>query len=294
MKKYITLLSAIILVFASLFAGCSVENDNLGEAETTTLLIDENFYEVEVPFADSVSSFTFDENDKLLSYNTPGTNTDVELVNYSYDSNGNCICITMFDGENTVVSERRFSYDENGFCSKEEVYKLENGELVFNSSYDYERDEEGRIIKITSDSGTTEEYKYDESGHCISEDTVLKDGTLVAEAKFYYDEQGRLSKVDSTKMNRVYEYDSSGRLIKDKNDFYTVEYEYSQDGTVKIYEIGEDEEKTTPTIVREYFADGKVIKETWYNGSEMLEINVFSVEELLANEPDPTIIAYYQ
>lgn len=292
MKK-IFVFTVIMAAFLLLLAGCSVNNGNPGEIETTTQLNDEKIYEIEVPVGDSVSSFTFDENNNLLSHNNPGTNSEAELVNYSYDSRGNCICISWFSG-GAVIAEKRFEYDENGLCSREGVYKLENGELVFNSSFDYERDENGRIMKITSDSGITEEYKYNEIGLCVSEKTVHADGSLIADAKFYYDEQGRLSKVDSTKMNRVYEYDSQGRLIKDINDFFTVEYERSDDGTVKIYEIDKGETKTTPSVIREYFADGRVIKETWYNGGEVSEINVFSIEEVLANEPDPTITAYYK
>lgn len=295
MKKYITLSSAIILAFVLLLSGCSVNND-IGETGTTTQPADESFYEVEVPFADSVSSFTFDENDKLLSYTNPGTNTDIELVNYSYDSNGNCICISYFNADNVVIAEKRFKYAANGFCSREETYELdvETEQLVFDFSLDYERDADGRITKITDENGMTESYEYDEKGLCISETTVHADGTLVAEAKFIYDENGRLIKYDSTKAVREFEYDSQGRLIKETDSFFVVEHEYCDDGSVLMYNLEEGEEKGNPSMKKEYFADGKIIKNTWYEGTEESEINIFLVEELFENEPDPTVVIRYR
>ncbi|MBQ4627299.1 MAG: membrane lipoprotein lipid attachment site-containing protein, partial [Clostridia bacterium] len=95
MKK-ILVFTVIMAAFLLLLAGCSVNNGNPGEIETTTQLNDEKIYEIEVPVGDSVSSFTFDENNNLLSHNNPGTNSEAELVNYSYDSRGNCICISWF------------------------------------------------------------------------------------------------------------------------------------------------------------------------------------------------------
>lgn len=295
MKKYIRFSSALILIFTLLFAGCSIKNDGVAETETTTLLIDEKFYEVEVPFADSVSSFTFDENDNLLSYANPGTNTDVELVNYSYDSNGNCICVSYFNAENDVIAEKRFQYAENGFCSREETYELdvETEQFTLNFGLDYERDADGRITKITDESGMTESYSYDEKGLCISETTVHADGTLVAEAKFIYDENGRLIKADSSKATREYEYDADGRLVREKDDFWVVEYEYCDDGSVLIYNLEEGEERSNPSVKREYFGDGKIIKNTWYEGTEETEIDIFLVEEMFENEPDPTVTIRY-
>lgn len=296
MKKYVVFIIALLLISLLALAGCSVKNDNFAETPTTTQSVDEIFYEVEVPFADTVSSFTFDESDKLLSYTNPGTNTNIELVNYSYDSNGNCICISYFDADNVIIAEKRFHYDANGWCSKEETYELdvETNQLVFNFSLSYERDADGRIIRIIDEKGMTESYEYDENGLCTREITVHSDGTLIAESKFIYDENGRLIKADSDKAIREYEYDAQGRIVREKDGFFVVEYEYCDDGSVLMYNVEEDEEKGEPSVKREYFSDGKIIKNTWYEGKEETEINIFLAEEVLENEPDPTVTIRYR
>lgn len=296
MKKYILSVLAVIFVFALMLAGCSVDKDDSVEPETTTLQIDENFYSVEVPFSDTVSSFTFDENDRLLSCSNPGTNTDTELINYTYDSNGNCICITRFNSDKNIIAEKRFQFDANGRCSKEETYELdgETKQLVFNFSLSYERNSDGKITRITDENGLTESYEYDENGLCISETTVHADGTLIAESEFIYDENGRLIKVDSDKANREYEYDAQGRIFREKDGFFVVEYEYCDDGSVLMYNLEEGEEKGNPSVRKEYFGDGKIIKNTWYEGTEETEINIFLAEEVLENEPDPTVTIRYR
>lgn len=295
MKKSFAFVISVVLLIS--FAGCSLKkSDNVPLTETTTELTDEKIYEVEVPFADTVSSFTFDENDRLLSYNNPGTNTDVELVNYSYDSNGNCICISYFDGSNTVVAEERFTYDDKGFCVAKEAYgfneETEQQEIAY--SYVYERDGRGRITKITDERGMTESYVYDDNGFCISEKTVRADGSLVAQAKFIYDENGRLLQADSTKADCVYKYDEQGRLIREVYDLFEVEYEYFDDGSVLMYNIVPGEKKSSPAMKKEYFYNGKIIKNTWYDGTEVSEVNIFLASDAFGNEPDPTVTVRYK
>ncbi len=288
---------AISLALLISFAGCSLnKGDDILSTETTTELTDEKIYEVEVPFADTVSSFTFDENDRLLSYNNPGTNTDVVLVNYSYDSNGKCICISHYGSNDTVIAEERFTYNDKGFCVAKETYAYddESEQLVIAFSFAYERDDQGRIIKITDEQGRTESYGYDANGFCISEKTVRSDGSLVAQAKFIYDENGRLLQADSTKADCMYKYDEQGRLIREVYELFEVEYEYFDDGAVLMYNVVPGEEKSSPAMKKEYFYNGKIIKNTWYDGTEVSEVNIFLASDAFGNEPDPTITVRYK
>ncbi len=297
-KLFLILISMLIAVIMS-FSGCSqADSDKEIAGEKLSLTEQESVtkvepYEVVVPFGDYVSRFNFDENGRLISQTNPGTNTDTKLISYAYDGNGNCISISMYNKDDAVFAEKNFTYDSSGNCTQETAYEFVDGERVFDFSYTYERDSSGKIIKIINDKGTTEAYSYDENGLCISEDTFGSDGTIVSQAKFYYDADGRLIRTDSTEEDWNYEYDSSGRLIKETNYRYHIEYEYREDGTVNIYTLSDLYEKT-PSLTMEYYDNGKIVKCTWYGeGTEIDEVYIALVEELTANEPDPTVLKYF-
>ena len=275
MRKSLFFAMLFVLAVSLLFSGCSEKNEP---------------YEVVVPFGDYVSRFNFDENGRLLSQTNPGTNTDAKLISHEYDSNGNCIKISMYNKDDVVYAEKEFLYDAWGNCIQENAYEVDNGERVFDFSYTYERDSDGKIIKIINDKGTTEVYTYDKKGLCINEDTFDSDGTLVSQAEFSYDDKGRLIRTDSTKEDWDYEYDSYGRLIRETNYRYHIEYEYTENGNVNVYTLSDFYEKT-PSLTMEYYDNGKIVKCTWYGeGAEIEEVYVYLVEEITANEPDPTVL----
>lgn len=275
MKKGFIFTMLSLLAFTLLFSGCSEKNEP---------------YEVVVPFGDYVSRLNFDENGRLLSQTNPGTNTDAKRISYDYDSDGNCKKISMYNRNDIVYAEKEFFYDASGNCIQENAYEINNGERVFDFSYTYERDSDGKIIKIINDKGTTEVYTYDKNGLCINEDTFDSEGALVSQAEFSYDDNGNLIRTDSTKEDWDYEYDSSGRLIRETNYRYHIEYEYTEDGTINVYTLSDLYEKT-PSLTMEYYDNGKIVKCTWFGeGTEIEEVYVYLVEEVTANEPDPTVL----
>ncbi len=300
MKKIFSLLISVLIVVILSFSGCSQADSNekiteektsATEQENVTLGVEKNEpYEVMVPFGDYVSRFNFDENGRLTSQTNPGTNTDTKLISYAYDGNGNCVSISMYNKDDVVFAEKNFSYDASGNCTQETAYEYIDGVRLFDFSYTYERDNNGNIVKIINDKGTTEVYSYDENGLCINENTFASDGTLVSQAEFHYDTDGRLIRTDSTKGDWSYEYDSSGRLIKETNEYYYIEYQYEPDGKVNIYTLSDLYEKK-PGYTLEYYDNGKIVKQTWYDDDgEADEVYIALVEELIANEPDPTVL----
>lgn len=301
MRKLFLLLITVIILFSAL-AGCShTASDKEITEESTSATRQENVssdvgknepYEVMVPFGDYISRFTFDEDGKILSQTNPGTDSEAKLITYDYDGNGNCTSISMYNKDDAVYAEKEFVYDSSGNCTKETAYEYVDGVRLFDFGYTYERDNNGRIVKIINDKGTTEVYSYDENGLCISEDTFASDGSVVSQAKFSYDAYGNLIRTDSTKPKEdwTYEYDSHGRLIKETNEYYYIEYHYEEDGTVNIYTLSDlyDEK---PGLSLEYYDNGKIIKQTWYDDNgEVDEVYIALVEELIANEPDPTAL----
>lgn len=300
MKKLLAVILLLLLSASLLFSGCSQDKADsgsengsaaAGENSGEQIVNDGEGYVVEVPFGDSISSFTFDEKGKLLSQSNPGTNTDAELISYAYDSNGNCISISQYDESQAVFVEKIFSYDASGNCIEENAYEFVDGERVFDFGYKYERDADGKIIKITDDTGVAEVYSYDEKGRCIREVSYNSDGTVSSESDFYYDDANRLVEAASTQTDVKYEYDAKGRLIKEEYfDWYCVEYEYETDDTVNVYMAYEGVEKVLG-YTKEYYDNGRIIKLIWYGDeSAVEEINIALVEDLIANEPDPTVL----
>ena len=301
MRKLFLFLLAVIIISLAL-AGCShtdsgkeitEEKTSLTGQENVTSAVEKNEpYEVMVPFGDYISRFTFDENGRVLSQTNPGTNSEAKLISYDYDGNGNCISISMVNKDDTVFAEKEFIYDSSGNCTKETAYEYVDSVRLFDFGYTYERDNSGKIVKIINEKGTTEVYSYDNNGLCISEDMFAADGTLVSQAKFFYDADGNLIRTDSTKHKEdwTYEYDSLGRLIKETNEYYYIEYRYEPDGKVNIYTLSDLYEEK-PGYTLEYYDNGKIVKQTWYDDNgEVDEVYIALVEELFANEPDPTVL----
>lgn len=290
--KYIRVFSFVFALLLITLSGCS---KNLpGENDTEKA----EAYQVEVPFEDKISVFSFDDKGNIISQTNPGKatelanvaeNADAAEIKYEYDENGKKIKASYFDAQNKIIAEKTYEYDSNGNCIKCDIFTTKNGEFAFDFGFTYEYDSNGNISKITDDKGMTEEYLYNEKNLCIKE-TVRYDGELFMETDFYYDDSDRLIRTDSTsKDNCKYEFDSNGRLIKETYDWHVVEYEYTESNKANVYVTYEGQEKTVLKTL-EFFDNKKIIKESWYNPgseSEFYAINISLVEDITENEPNP-------
>lgn len=290
--KYIRVFSLVFALLLITLSGCSKnqpgENDT-GKAEA---------YQVEVPFEDKISVFSFNDKGNIISQTNPGKATesadvtesaDAAEIKYEYDKNGKKIKVSYFDAQNIKIAEKAYEYDSNGRCIKCDVFTIDSGEFAFDFGFTYEYDSNGNISKITDDKGTTEEYLYNEKNLCIKE-TVRSDGELFDETDFYYDDSDNLIRTDSiSKDNCKYEFDSNNRLIKETYDWYVVEYEYTESNKAIVYVTYEGQERTALKTI-EFFDNRKIIKESWYNpGSEteFYAISISLVEDIIENEPNP-------
>lgn len=293
-SKLIGFLTVMSVVLLAVFSGCTEKEPGKDSGNNSTI----KPYQVEVPFDDEVSVFSFGDGGKILSQTNPGksvgnVNTlqsaDAAEIKYEYDENGRKIKTNYFDSQNVIIAQETYEYDSDGKCIKCDVFTSENGELSLNFGFVYEYNSEGYISKIIDNKGMIEEYLYNENGLCVKE-SVFSDGALSIETSFYYNDSNRLIKTESTsKDNCEYCYDSNGRLVKEIYDWYVVDYEYTDDNTAKVYATYEGQGKTAVKLV-EFFDSKRIVKESWYNvgsDTDFYAVNISLVEELEENEPNP-------
>ena len=177
---------------------------------------------------------------------------------YEYDDNGNCIhkSVTSYSEDaEPQKSGVNTEYDEEGHRVKED-YLDSDGKVTYSASYEYERDEEGRILREKrsdkyysgyADSGIPFITQYSYNGDQYTCDTYYNDVIISSEKGFVldgenymteeksYDTENPKTEDDETyssksiktyEGNRVVkneEYDNKGELN------YEASYEYESD-----------------------------------------------------------------
>ena len=149
---------------------------------------------------------------RYASYSEAG-----ELWRYEYDSNGNRIHSTLFDGADLILWESfwkyddggrvveisrhnyedaayagvtRYKYGENGLLSQREYFWHDLDEAT-KITHSYAYDSNGNMIKDVEQSAGkdsyTTTYKYDERGCCIEQECRDKDGKFINKVCRKYD-----------------------------------------------------------------------------------------------------------
>lgn len=147
------------------------------------------------------------------------------LYSYEYDDNGNCLCeITVCSGNPISgahpIKKVEYTYGhERELLSKTIHYsKTMMGEWLFDSSYNYQYDADGRLIYekdyfgngegvMNTDYIKEKSFKYDDYGRLISESVSHRwdsDDNYITENSFMYDDINR----SITKKSRFFKNDS--------------------------------------------------------------------------------------
>ncbi len=244
-KKFLIFLMVAILTLTA-FVGCSnqqTENsDNQSETENTSETTSETTSEATSSQENSSEEISSEPEHKHIA-TTEYMNFDLESHYYL------CEC-----GEKIDEAQHKF---EDTYCEecKVGVVEFDDGwkELAI-----YGEKEEPILSKIYDDNGelvteTVYEYEYDENQN-LKKMTIYEDGVLVTENEYSIDELTGLYMSQSIEHHEdgkiVSEYDKWWNLIKEteyntRNEVLSVtryEYTYGEDGIVlgkKIYEDGE-------------------------------------------------------
>lgn len=147
------------------------------------------------------------------------------LYSYDYDDNGNCLCeITVCSGNPISgahsIKKVEYTYGhERELLSKTILYtKTMMGEWLFDSSYNYQYDADGRLIYekdyfgngegvMNTDDIKEKFFKYDDHGRLISEsfsNNYGGDNIYITENSYMYDDINR----SITKKSRYFKNDS--------------------------------------------------------------------------------------
>jgi len=177
------------------------------------------------------------------------------IYDYEYDEQGRIVKKTISSGDpdsrspySELKRERsttdEMEYDENGNLTKV-VHKESNGKVRKVTEYEYDR--QGRKTRMlysdllepsSFSNGSIKNYEYDEAGNLIKITSGNKiRGETYGSVKMEYDEKGRMIRRESNEKDDSWEYDEQGRIarhtfrdkLKDKEGF-SVDYEYDEHG----------------------------------------------------------------
>ena len=171
------------------------------------------------------------------NYALPDGENYEEVVDYTIDEHGNAVKATS-----EYVNDES-TFDENGF-ETQVVSRYELGDAV-TTTYTYERDEAGRVVKRTDNTGGVKLWEYDENGKVLKitttydtngfpirvEDQWPDSEPSTTEYEFELGDNG-LPSLATIKVNygdetmtytQEYEYDEAGNIVKKTSDGDTSE-----------------------------------------------------------------------
>ncbi len=170
----------------------------------------------------SVSVNTITRTYDALNRVTSQTDADGNHIGYAYDIQGNLSELTYPNGQ-----KLQYSYDKNG-----NVLSVTDW---MNRKTSFSYDKNGRLIRTKRADGSIEVRGYDEAGQLIQIKDTTKDGKLITDLAYSYNENGNIAEIkdgitksgimeQTTKM----EYDTSNRLIRYNGETVT----YDADGNM--------------------------------------------------------------
>ena len=177
--------------------------------------------------------------DRTTHYDPDTGETHTTLDTYSYDSYGNQVRSSSYEGEQ-LMYESRYTYDDQYNCLREVTYERFWLFLLPTSRTYCTYDDQGQSLSTIYRNGfgikTGEEhFTRDEEANTITWDSTYDTQTI------YFDENGdsvrteTLSKLTGSQTETFEEFDELGRTIKtteymDGDLFSTTEYRYDDEG----------------------------------------------------------------
>ena len=219
-----------------------------------------------------------------------------EVIEYQYDSNGNCTKETRTNSSDARW-EITYEYNSDGNVTVENcTYSDSSGVQLYVTKYTYagtrltrkEYQSEWDNFKYTD--VTT--YTYDANGNCVSETTTY-DGEQAHTTTYQYDTSGRMTSMEEGGVTTTYTYDADGRVTTKALGApgYGTEFSYAYDTVGNNVRIT----VTSPTV-RE-LEDGTVVTENFVRDYNYEYIKAPVEEDSTPETPAFTDIAagaYYE
>lgn len=176
------------------------------------------------------------------------------------------------------INIHEYTYNEEGKLLSTKLYLND----TFQSSVEYNYDKDSNIVTITNTSSNSEvtvtdvQQEFNSAGQLIKESSY-SDGTFAGSTEYYYDDEGRQTKMVTKHANSdmvitvFYEYDKSGNQILHGIDtgFYISKKEHFYNEENKIYRT--DDYRNDELINRtEYHWEENTRYGEVYDGKEQL------------------------
>ena len=252
MKKSITLLLAVLMIFAVIFITACENKHTAPPVLTLSTESNEKSPETTTKEDDgTTSSFTKEAVEsshpqKTVYYRDNG----IISSEYEYNGKGYIISETLYDTDGKKARYRAYlgtGVEDDSTLTEEIRYDALNGEETYHHKYEY--DENGKLLKDIAIPGASLIYEYDESGRVIRRSKLLSDGTLKDYCIVEYTAEGRKESRYSWEGVLWSTTEYSGEKIKS-----SVSYSY----------ISKNVSAYTVSV---YASSGKKTKETNYDGT---------------------------
>ena len=168
-----------------------------------------------------------------------GAENLVKVIAYEYDSLGNVITNTQYDGHKRRMSQIVNTYDNENYLTSTSGY---TGTGYLDNIAEYVNDKAGRVIEERFYEGTGELiYTYllerDDRGHIIVGNTYDEDGLLQHTHSNEYDQMGNLTAWVGTHETELYSYiyDKQGNWIRKEICYCTNNAKYIVEREVIYY-----------------------------------------------------------
>lgn len=157
-------------------------------------------------------SYEYDEAGNRIKWITYTSYPCERTYEYDYNPDGTYNGFTsFFNGKTNDI----LRFDENGYCI-EHTNRLST--ISSTTNYEYEFDDEGRIMRKSLDSGEWDEYTYDESGRLYEEFGVSVYGYIYYRHEYIGNIENVYCSQDSSekeKLWKIIEKDENGNKIKE-------------------------------------------------------------------------------
>ncbi|MBC6314039.1 DUF6531 domain-containing protein [Listeria grandensis] len=183
---------------------------------------DDKQYQYSYNTENQVTSVTDTKSQATLTYNQYGdlisyTDQNQNMVQYQYDSIGRRVGLTYPDGIQT-----KYEYDLN-----DNLVKVSTGNDITNYTYDIL----GNLLSTILPNGSVTSYSYDANNQIEQLKTVSKNGTIMSNIEYAYDERGNISSenatIDGINTLKTYAYDEEEQLLSSTHVSGSTTKEYS-------------------------------------------------------------------
>ena len=214
-----------------------------------------------------------------------------KVLQYQYDKNGNMVCQKDISGKQT-----EYTFDDIGRIQT----VIDDGEKAV--QYYYNND--STLQKICYGNGVTTEYGYDKDQSVVSLMTAKKDGMLITQNTYAYDENGNQIQKTEKGVKTTYAYDSLNQIktvVYDEK--VTEQFDYDAVGNrIKRTLQGKEEnyyynnknqllqiDKENDTIFYKYDNQGNTLEQTSSKGTTTYQYDIYNRTRQVTTENGDTI-----